>query len=45
MSQFFGNFFSFFCDYKALQNLNFLLSQLGKIAYVAGVLKLWTHSS
>lgn len=44
MSQFFGNFFSFFWDYKALQDLNSLLSQFGKIIYVARALKIETHS-
>lgn len=40
MRQFFGNFFNFSWDYKALQDLNFLLGEFGKIAYVARVLKI-----
>lgn len=44
MSQFFGNFSNILWDYKALQDLNFLLRQFGKTAYVAGVLKIGIHS-
>lgn len=44
MNQFFGNIFNLFWDYKALQDLNFLLSQFGKIAYVARVFKIGTYS-